>query len=78
MTRSIVRLMQGDPLASLRLHPAGPLMAGILAGLSMRQGVEALLAREWGGNVADRIASAALLAALFVTLAIRLAGLFGA
>ncbi|HYV85527.1 MAG TPA: DUF2752 domain-containing protein [Patescibacteria group bacterium] len=78
LTRSIVRLLQGDLLASLRLHPAGPLIAGILAGQSVRQGIEAFLARECGGTAIDRITSGALVTALLIALVFRLAGFLGA
>jgi hypothetical protein len=75
LTRSIVHLMRGELVASLRLHPAGLLVAGLLAGQSMRQGVEASLAREWGGAAADRMTRAALAAALLIAVLFRLAGL---
>jgi hypothetical protein len=77
LTRSIVRLMQGDLVASLRLHPAGLLVAAIVAGQSVRHGVEAYLAREWGGTVADQATRVALATALLVAVLFRLAGFPG-
>jgi hypothetical protein len=77
LTRSIVHLLRGDLLASLRLHPAGPLVAAIVAGQSVRQGVEACLAREWGGTAADRMTRVALATALLLAILFRLAGLLG-
>jgi hypothetical protein len=77
LTRSIVHLLRGDLLASLRLHPAGLLVTAIVAGQSMRNGVEAYLAREWGGAAADRTLRLALATALLVAILFRLAGLLG-
>lgn len=77
LTRSIAHLLRGDLLASLRLHPAGPLVAAIVAGQSVRQGVEACLAREWGGTAADRTTRLALATALFLALLFRLAEALG-
>jgi hypothetical protein len=75
LTRSIVRLMQGDLMASLRFHPAGFLVAAIVAGQSVRHGVEAYLAREWGGTAAGRMTRIALATALLIAILFRLAGL---
>jgi hypothetical protein len=75
LTRSIVHLLRGDLLASLRLHPAGPLVAAMVAGQSVRQGVEACVAREWGGAAADRMTRIALATALLVAILFRFAGL---
>jgi Protein of unknown function (DUF2752) len=77
LTRSIVHLMRGELLASLGLHPAGFVVAATVAGQAMRHGVEACLAREWGGTAADRVTRIALATALFVAILFQLAGLFG-
>jgi hypothetical protein len=52
-------------------------VAAIVAWQSVRQGVEACLAREWGGTAADRMTRVALATALLLAILFRLAGLLG-
>jgi hypothetical protein len=78
LTRSICHLLQGDLAGSLRLHPAGVLMAAVFGVQVIGRASEAILARPCARAALGRATSALLALAAVVSTAAWIARLAAA